>query len=149
MAESKNLFLMEGMWSRFLPIYHLVNDQIKKGVIGDVYHININVGCPNSDSVRISKKELGGGGIVDMGVYAIDIISQVFHNEEPEQITALGHLNDEGVDVDCAAALSFKGNRIVTVTTHTLLQLPREAHICGTKGVIRVGSMIDSLFLLF
>ena len=126
------------MWSRFLPIYHLVNDQIKKGVIGDVYHINVNIGCPNITDARISKKELGGGVIVDMGIYAIDIISQVFHNEEPELIRAAGHLNDDGVDVDCSAVLSFKDNRIVTFSTHSMLQLPREAHICGTKGVIKV-----------
>lgn len=138
LSKAKNLFLMEGMWTRFLPLFQLIRNEIKSGVIGDVYHINVNVGCANYDNPRISCKELGGGVILDMGVYAIDIISQVFENEEPVEVKAVGHLNEEGVDVDCSAVLSFSGNRTVTLTTHSLLQLPREAHICGTDGVIRV-----------
>ena len=129
---------MEGVWTRFLPSYRLMREQIKAGMIGKVYHINSNIGSKLDHYERISKKELGGGSIVDMAVYSLDMIAQVFDNAEPEQIKAVGHLNDSGVDVDCSAAIQFSDHRTATITSHCLLQLPRETVICGTKGVIKV-----------
>ena len=140
-AKSKKLFLMEGIWPRFLPSYQFVREQIKSGVIGDVYHINANIGAKMDDHPRMYKKELGGGVIVDMSVYCLDLIALVFGNEEPEEIKAVGHLNEEGVDIECSAALLFKGYRTATLTSHMKLELPREAHLCGTKGTIRVSSV--------
>jgi dihydrodiol dehydrogenase / D-xylose 1-dehydrogenase (NADP) len=138
LSRSKGLFLMEGIWPRFLPSYRFVRKQLNDGVIGDVYHINANIGSKADSVERIVKKELGGGTVVDMGVYCIDIIGQVYRNEMPEQIKCIGHLNTEGVDIDCSAALQFSRNRSATITSHSCLELPREIHICGTQGYIKV-----------
>lgn len=56
----------------------------------------------------------------------------------PESITASGFLNENGVDMSVSATLLYKGNRTATIATHALVNLPNEAHICGTKGMIRV-----------
>ena len=146
LARAKGLFLMEGMWPRFVPSYRFVRNQINEGAIGEVYHINANIGSKADDVARITRNELGGGTVVDMAVYCIDAIAQVFKLEEPEQIKCIGHLNDQGVDIDCSAAIQFKDSRSATVTSHSCLELPREIVICGTKGHIRVrGQLISRL----
>ncbi|CAG2184110.1 unnamed protein product, partial [Oppiella nova] len=108
LAKSKKLFVMEALWSRFLPSYEFIMDQLKQGVIGDVLHVTANLGFNNADVARIATKELGGGTVLDLGVYAINIVEQAFKGETPEKVLAVGHLNKNGVDYDFAASLQFK-----------------------------------------
>ncbi|CAG2184118.1 unnamed protein product, partial [Oppiella nova] len=108
LAKSKKLFVMEALWSRFLPSYEFIMDQLKQGVIGDVLHVTANLGFNNADVARIATKELGGGTVLDLGVYAINIVEQAFNGETPEKVLAVGHLNKNGVDYDFAASLQFK-----------------------------------------
>jgi len=138
LAKKKNLFLMEALWSRFLPSYEFVMETIKNGVIGDIYHVSANFGTPMSEVERMSKKELGGGTILDIGIYAINIVEMVFDGETPTQIKAIGHLNENGVDESVSAAFQFKNGRTATISTHSKVKLPCEAHIVGTKGILKV-----------
>lgn len=83
-------------------------------------------------------KELGGGTILDLGIYCLQFVSLVYGNEMPESIKASGFLNESGVDVSMSATLTYKGNRTATIMTHALTQLPNEAIICGSKDMIKV-----------
>jgi dihydrodiol dehydrogenase / D-xylose 1-dehydrogenase (NADP) len=56
----------------------------------------------------------------------------------PEKISAVGNLNENGVDLNCSAVLKFKNGRTATISTHSQINLPNEAHIVGTKGTIKV-----------
>ena len=138
LAKSKKLFAMEALCSRFLPSYEFAFDQISKGVIGDVYHVTASFGVKIADVERIAKKELGGGTVLDLGVYLINVVEQTFKEETPEKIAAVGHLNSNGVDLDFSAALQFKNNRTATISTQSLFELPNEAVIVGIKGIIKV-----------
>lgn len=81
---------------------------------------------------------MGGGTILDLGVYILQLVTFVFGCEKPEIIKALGHLNKDGVDVSMSATLKFQGNRTATVLTNSEVQLPNEAIIIGTKGIIKI-----------
>jgi dihydrodiol dehydrogenase / D-xylose 1-dehydrogenase (NADP) len=129
---------MEAIWSRFLPSYEFLFDQIKKGVIGDILYVDATFGAKVENVERVAKKELGGGTILDLGVYTINIVEQVFNGEMPEKISAVGNLNENGVDLNCSAVLKFKNGRTATISTHSQINLPNEAHIVGTKGTIKV-----------
>lgn len=83
-------------------------------------------------------KELGGGTILDLGIYCLQFACLVYNNEMPESIKASGFLNEEGVDMSVSATLTYKGNRTATIMTSALVKLPNEAYICGTKGTIKV-----------
>ncbi|CAG2119347.1 unnamed protein product, partial [Medioppia subpectinata] len=85
LAKSKKLFAMEALWSRFLPSYEFAFQELAKGTIGDVLHVTANLGFPNADVIRVATKELGGGTVLDVGVYAINIVEQVFGGEVPEK----------------------------------------------------------------
>ncbi|XP_012221120.1 trans-1,2-dihydrobenzene-1,2-diol dehydrogenase [Linepithema humile] len=137
-ARGKKLFLMEGVWSRFFPVYDAIRKEIASGSLGDIYQVIVPFGFKMPDIDRITKKELGGGTILDLGVYCLQFACLVYDNEEPESIQASGCLNEDGVDMSMSATLLYKGNRTATIATSALVDLPNEARICGTKGMITV-----------
>lgn len=97
LARAKKLFLMEAIWSRFNPAYKFVMEQIAAGTIGDVYHVNADFGADLMNIERLVKKSLGGGVMLDLGVYALNAISMVYNNQEPSDIKAIGHVSTEGI----------------------------------------------------
>lgn len=84
------------------------------------------------------KKSLGGGSILDMGVYTIQFCQWVF-GEEPTSIKANGKLNEDGVDVEFTAEFHYGASKIGRVKTSILQKLGNAAEIVGTKGRITVG----------
>ncbi|KAK2583004.1 hypothetical protein KPH14_009049 [Odynerus spinipes] len=137
-ARSKNLFLMEGIWSRFFPAYDAIREEIASGSLGEIHQIIVSFGFNMPDVERLKMKSLGGGTILDLGVYVLQLACMVFNNEMPHTIKASGCLNEEGVDISTSTTLQYKGNRTATVLTHSLVDMPNEAYISGTKGTIHV-----------
>lgn len=84
------------------------------------------------------KKSLGGGSILDMGVYTIQFCQWVFE-EVPKSIKANGKLNEEGIDLEFSAEFRYGANKIGKVKTSILEKLSNTAEIVGTKGRIVVG----------
>jgi len=88
--------------------------------------------------LNCSQKKLGGGTILDLGVYAIQMATLVYNHDKPTSIKAVGHLNDEGCDMSMSASMSYSDGRTATILTHCGVELPNEAVIIGTEGTIRV-----------
>nr|CAD7578544.1 unnamed protein product [Timema californicum] len=158
LARNKKLFLMEAIWSRFFPVYQLLRDELKAGTLGDVLQVIANFGIPIEAVERIKQvfvymnysmifnkylgcmvilKELGGGSILDIGVYVLQLAVLVFGPVIPEKILASGDLNKEGVDSSVAAILNYGAGKVATLSTHTRVTFPNEAFIVGTKGTIK------------
>ncbi|KAL6259262.1 hypothetical protein P5V15_009180 [Pogonomyrmex californicus] len=137
-AKSKNLFLMEAVWSRCFPVYDIIRKEIASGTIGDIHQVIVPFGSRMPDVDRVILKELGGGTILDLGIYCLQFACLIYDNEMPESIKASGFLNEDGVDMSMSATLTYKGNRTATIMTHALVTLSNEAYICGTKGMIKV-----------
>nr|CAD7449888.1 unnamed protein product [Timema bartmani] len=161
LARNKKLFLMEAIWSRFFPVYQLLRDELKAGTLGDVLQVNVNFGIPIENVDRIkqpeernkmshlcihilspftSLKELGGGSVLDIGVYVLQLAVLVFGPVIPEKILATGTLNKEGVDSSVAAILNYGAGKMAMLSTHTKTTFPNEAIIVGTKGTIKIHS---------
>ena len=87
------------------------------------------------------KKELGGGSILDLGVYTVQLAQMVFGGERPV-VTSAGHLVGEGCDRDESASISltYTGGRTATLVTHSRVNLPNEAVIIGTKGTLKLSA---------
>lgn len=81
---------------------------------------------------------MGGGTILDLGVYGIQFACLVFDHEVPHTIRASGCLNEEGVDISTSATFHYKGNRTATMLFQAQVELPNEAYIIGTKGIIKI-----------
>jgi len=138
-AERKKLFLMEGIWSRFFPSYQYVRKQIQNGMLGDIKHVNVEFGFKMDHKDRIVKKELGGGTVLDLGIYCIQLCQWVFQ-QPPKSIHATGVLNEEGVDTEMQAEISYGGseNGTAKISTSSLRKLDNIAIITGTKGEIKL-----------
>ncbi|XP_023946804.2 trans-1,2-dihydrobenzene-1,2-diol dehydrogenase [Bicyclus anynana] len=134
-AKNKKLFLMEAVWSRFSPVYIALEKEIQAGKIGEPQFLDVNFGVPIVTVERLYKKDLGGGAILDLGVYTLQLAQYVF-KDEPIKVTAVGELNDEGVDLVDTVILEYKGGRRAVLNIHSKLRLWNKATIVGPLGRI-------------
>lgn len=89
------------------------------------------------DFVTFRKKELGGGTILDLGVYAIQFAQFVFR-DEPTSIQAKGKVNENGVDVETEVEMKYKNGGVARFKTSALEELSNKANIRGTKNFMTV-----------
>jgi dihydrodiol dehydrogenase / D-xylose 1-dehydrogenase (NADP) len=80
LAKEKKLFLMEAMWSRFQPAHQKLREELKSGALGDVLYSHVEFGRV-INSPRMTKMELGGGTVLDLGIYAVYFSQLVFGGE--------------------------------------------------------------------
>ncbi|KAI8518089.1 hypothetical protein Bbelb_041060 [Branchiostoma belcheri] len=138
LAKEKNLFFMEAIWSRFFPVYKKVREVVDSGVLGEVKMITASFGI-NFDGVpRFKDRSLAGGSLIEIGIYPIQFTTMVFGGEEPEDITATGHLIDTGVDESATVVLKYSNNRTAALTCSMSTTLAQEAYIYGTKASLKV-----------
>lgn len=133
-AKEKNLFLMEAIWSRFTPLYEKMKEEIDKGTIGDIVHIQVNFGADLLNKKRVTTKELGGSVILDIGVYTIQFVT--FLLGKPDKIQASGQLNSDGVDENMNVIFSYKNGKSAVLSAHSHITMDNEATVYGTKGTI-------------
>lgn len=137
-AKEKQLFCMEAMWSRFLPTIQKAKAWIDSGLIGDVNMAHFMIGFasnPDPDG-RIRNKDLGGGAMFDISVYAIEITSYLIG--KPLRSYSGQVLKDEnGVDMVDVITLCFDGC-IASLQATVLTNVEQALDICGTKGRIHI-----------
>uniref|UniRef100_A0A3Q0R2T5 Trans-1,2-dihydrobenzene-1,2-diol dehydrogenase n=1 Tax=Amphilophus citrinellus TaxID=61819 RepID=A0A3Q0R2T5_AMPCI len=136
-AKRNDVFLMEAVWTRFFPVSVEIRRLLAQGELGDVKMVRSEFGVPLMHVPRAVQKELGGGALLDVGIYCLQFISMVYNGEKPESIQASGvvHL-EKGVDETVVAILKYSGNRMAVITCSAGVQLPNDAIITGTKGLV-------------
>ncbi len=139
LAASKGLFLMEALWTRYLPIYAVVRDWLERGAIGEVQHVSSTMGfaCPRDTDGRMFNHELAGGALLDLGVYNISTSQWVFRSQ-PESFKAEVFLGETAVDESTTAALNYGKGRSAQFTSSLLGSLRGDFQITGTKGHILI-----------
>nr|XP_056720001.1 trans-1,2-dihydrobenzene-1,2-diol dehydrogenase [Euleptes europaea] len=135
-AREKGVFLMEAFWSRFFPASEKLRSLLRQGTIGDVVVVHADFGFHLLTIPRCAEKELGGGGVLDIGLYCVQWACMVFSGEKPESIVASGFLHETGVDKTGSIILNFSGGRQAVLNYTMVTQLPNQATISGTKGII-------------
>ncbi|XP_065302167.2 trans-1,2-dihydrobenzene-1,2-diol dehydrogenase-like [Dermacentor albipictus] len=135
-AKEKGLFLMEALWSRFLPSYRRLQEELERGSIGEPRYVHVTAGYPMQGLQRVFRKELGGSAVLTMGTYTTNLILQAFGPEFPVKITASGDFTDEGVDTVVAGTVIFSGGRLATFAMSSIFNMPSTAEIVGTNGTI-------------
>ncbi|GBP94714.1 Trans-1,2-dihydrobenzene-1,2-diol dehydrogenase [Eumeta japonica] len=133
LARSKKLFLMEAIWSRCLPSFIALEKEINSGKLGDVLFVEANFGIPITMVERVRKRDLGGGALLDIGLYVLQFAQFVF-KEEPIKVVSSGELNEEGMDLAATIILEYSGGRRAVLTANGRLQLDNRATVYGTKG---------------
>jgi predicted dehydrogenase len=132
-ARSADRFLMEAMWSWFMPGWHELRRRIADGAIGDVVSLDANfcLSIPNPDG-RHRRADMGGGALLDLGIYPLSIAR--FLLGEPTDVRALGRLTASGVDAALAGSLLHDNGAVSTFSSSLDGQSDLSARIVGTKG---------------
>ncbi|KAJ8247942.1 hypothetical protein GJAV_G00252350 [Gymnothorax javanicus] len=139
-AHDNNVFLMEAIWSRFVPVYKEVCRSLAEGAVGEVKIVTANFGLPALHTPIAVEMELGGGALLLIGVYCLQFALMVFKGERPESVHATGVRLETGVDESMVVVLKFSKNRMAICSCSIAVTMPNDATICGTKGTIRVPS---------
>ncbi|PSN53383.1 hypothetical protein C0J52_03796 [Blattella germanica] len=148
LAKEKKLFLMEAIWSRCFPVYDAVKKELESGALGDVLQVTACLGTLNAHVDRVKFKEMGGGNILNIGVYVLQLAQFVFGPSSPENIVALSNLNAEGMDTNTSMILKYKDGKMATLTTHGKIKLQNDAYIVGTNGFIKSPKLTHSESLM-
>ena len=139
LGQRQDLFLMEALWSRFLPVYRRVREWLDEGEIGAI-HLISSTFCFRAEPDPSDRKfdhELAGGALLDLGVYNISL-SQWVTGENPSAVNALARLGATGVDELTAVTLGYPQNVMSQFTCSFLFDAINDFLIYGTKGHIRV-----------
>ncbi|MDL2293009.1 Gfo/Idh/MocA family oxidoreductase [Ruminococcaceae bacterium OttesenSCG-928-D13] len=138
-ARAKKVFLMEAIWSRFLPIYDTVHEWIRDGKIGEIRMAQANLGfnAPWKDGDRHIAPELGGGSIMDVGVYNLAFLRDVI-GAEPVKVQSTAVLGATGVDYRTWATLEYPGGVLASATTSIDTDMPQDGWIYGSKATIHL-----------
>jgi len=140
-AEAAGLVVMEAMWTRFLPHMLRIREIIASGTLGDVRTLiaDHNQDLPKDPLHRLNNPALGGGALLDLGIYPVSFAFDIFG--APTVVKALAAKTVSGVDRQTAILLGFDDGRQAVLHSALDTKGPNTASILGTEGRIEVDAV--------
>jgi len=137
-ARAKGVFLMEAMWTRFLPLVKEVRRRVANGDIGELRMLSADFGfrCGPNPEGRLMNPGLGGGGLLDVGIYPITLAYLLLG--KPREISSKAHIGATGVDEQAAILLKWSAGELALLHTAVRTMTPMEAFLLGTEGRIHM-----------
>jgi len=137
-ANQHQTFLMEGMWTRFLPSLELVLKTIHDQTIGEVLHIRADMSyvAPKDPSNRYFNPKLGGGSLLDLGIYPVYLSYLLLG--KPISIHAAGKVNKDHIDETCGTMLVYEHGVYTQSMSSIITHTETFASIYGSKGTIHI-----------
>ena len=149
-ARTHDVFLMEAMWMRCNPAIRRIAELVAEGAIGAVSAIHADFGLqgPFDASHRLRDPKLGGGALLDLGVYPIHLVHLILG--VPATAHAWAHLTPEGVDENTGVLLGYSSGAVAALTCSINGASRNAASITGTDGRIDLpeGFMVPRSFVL-
>ncbi|HAL46104.1 MAG: hypothetical protein A2Y12_06720 [Planctomycetes bacterium GWF2_42_9] len=138
-AKKNKVFLMEAMWMYFFPAISKIRQIISNGDLGDISLITSNFcfDCSDNEKQRLIDPNLGGGSLLDIGIYDI-AFAQMVYGKEPSNIASLAHFGSTGVDEQASMIFQYEKGQIASMNCSFHLAMPCAASIFGTKGRIEI-----------
>jgi len=138
LARQRGLFLMEAMWTRFVPAIGELRRLLQEGVLGDVRMLAADFGrrFRFDPANRLFAPELGGGALLDLGVYPVSLASMIFG--PPNRITCMASMGTTGVDEQAGILFGYEGGQLAMLSASMQVTTPDEATIMGTRGCLRI-----------
>jgi predicted dehydrogenase len=137
-ARARGLFIMEAMWTRFLPSYRSLVAVLAEGRIGDPLVVEADFGFrrPVQPDHRLFDRALGGGALLDLGIYPVQLCSLVLG--APDRLVADGAVGATGVDEVVAGVLHHTSGAVGVVKAALRAGLSCRARITGSEGSIEL-----------
>lgn len=137
-ASEKNVTVMEAMWTRFLPHMKRIHQIIEAGTLGELRSLQADHRqfLPTDPNHRLNSLELGGGALLDLGIYpisfAVDILGM------PITVNAAARFKETGVDAEIATIMKHSGGAMSSTVSALDVALPNTARIFGTLARIEI-----------
>jgi predicted dehydrogenase len=137
-AREQGLFAMEAMWTRFLPHMAVIRDWLARGVLGDVVAVTADHGqwFAEDAGFRLFAPELGGGALLDLGVYPVSFASMVLG--APDRVVSLSDPAFTGVDAQTSMLFGYDNGAHAVLTCTLRAKSPTRAAITGSDARIEV-----------
>ena len=141
-ARTKKLFLMEAMWTRFLPVIRKVRELLTDGVIGDVRMLTADFGfrAEANPGSRLFDPALGGGSLLDVGVYSVAMAFMVFNRTPSALASARLRSGQPAWTNRPQRSLRYDKGEMALLSSAIIAQTANEANIFGRSGSIRIPS---------
>jgi predicted dehydrogenase len=141
LAQAKNLVVMEAMWTRFLPHMVRIREIIASGTLGTIYSViaDHTRDLPTDPNHRLNAMSLGGGALLDLGIYPISLAWDILG--KPEAVASMARLKETGVDAEIATIFRHAGGAISTTISTLDNSGPNVATILGTQARIDVATV--------
>jgi predicted dehydrogenase len=140
-AADKGLLVLEAMWTRWLPHMARLREIVAAGTIGELRSMSADhtQRLPEDPRHRLNALELGGGALLDLGVYPVSFASQLFG--APESIQAVATFKETGADAQVATMFRYPGGQIATTYSASTTRGPNVAVVLGSQGRIEIDSV--------
>lgn len=140
LARSRQVFLMEALWSRFMPSTEFALDLLRSGAIGKVVSVKADFGfrAPFDPEGRLFNKSLGGGSLLDIGIYPLFLAYLILG--KPTTVKASATFGSTGVDEQCGMVLTYPDGQIALLESTLRAQTDTTAVIQGETGQIKIHS---------
>jgi predicted dehydrogenase len=141
LARAKKLFLMEAMWTRFMPALAKVRDVIASGEIGPVTQLIADFGftATTDPEHRVNNPALGGGALLDLGIYPVSIAAALLG--PVTSVMAQADMGPTGVDLQTAFSMRHAGGGMSLCSCSLTARTPAELTVSGTLGHVRMNTM--------
>src|SRR6478735_136334 len=138
LARDRELFLMEAMWNRFLPLSQHFFSLVSDGAIGEPRLLTADFGFKHGGDAthRLFAPAYAGGALLDVGVYVVSLASRLFG--KPERIATMAHIGPSQVDEQSAMIFGYAQGQLAQLTVAVRTATPQEATLMGTDGTIRI-----------
>ena len=139
-AKTNNVLLMEALWTYFLPHYQFVLEALKSGKYGGIIKLEADFGfqAKFDTTSRVFKKSLGGGSLLDIGIYPI--FAALSTLGKPIDVEAKAVFFDNGADASCDIIFNYYNSVKAFLRSTLLEQTPTEAIFYCEKGIIKINS---------
>jgi len=137
LARKQGVFLMEAIWTRFLPAQAQLKAQLDNGLIGDLRQLNISFGgfVPPHYESRLKDPNLAGGVTLDMGIYPLTFANFLV-GARPVEVKSMAEFGVTGVDEWANYLLRYPSGVMVNISTSCSLSMKQEAMIYGSQGYV-------------
>lgn len=141
LAADRGLLVLEAMWTRWLPHMTRLREIVAAGTIGEVRSMSADhtQRLPDDPRHRLNALELGGGALLDLGVYPVSFASQLFGT--PQSVQATATFKETGADAQVATMFRYPGGQIATTYSASVTRGPNVAVVLGSDGRIEIDSV--------
>ena len=141
LAEKHNVFFMEAMWMKFIPAFRKAKEWVSTGKIGDIKLVRADLSsfCPYSPDDRLYANSLGGGSLLDLGVYPLTFACD-FLGYKPNEIVTNAYIGRSNVDYDASLLLRYDNGCFADSQIGFDYMKENSACIIGDKGRIIFGN---------